>query len=1419
MKRFLSSVFLSVFILMAADPGYCRSRRVEPSIPAVGQRIFLSEGARPPVLQGMRVYPDRPLYFDFILEQGEITPQNKDPLSPQGLSGRLRRESEKLLKYFLASLTIPQQDLWVNLSPQEKDRIIPPEFGKTLMGQELLAQDYLLKQLTASLTYPEYALGKQFWETVYARTASAYPQALMTKHKDLARALNVAKVWIVPDVAEVYVQDNQVFILQSRLKVMLQDGPAGYRSLDPLQEQSQPNQNIEEVIRDILLPALEKEVNEGAHFAPLRQIYHSMILATWFKKNLRESLLNRHYCDQKKTAGVQSPEMDGPARIYEQYIASFKEGVFDYIKEEYDETQREVVPRRYFAGGLGFTDFAMRVTDQSQALRQWKEAVADGSKVLFRVNGIYQEPRDFFQGDVKGKANAHASPIWALETLREMPPSQITGRVLSLTRVKSEGTWDFEIVEVLRVWLDGGELDDVLLKVKDASGKEYILKYDSQSLEPQRSTVLKGRFLVNYEAVEDADGRQIVIGDWVEAPAFWGGLPLDPTPESSLALKKFLPQVSAQPGYFTDWILLLHESIAAYEEVEAAGFYSADTLAQNYWVSGPKGALTLKLGDFGGMLLRDPGADARHWKPIREILSLFYEQAPTHPDDKQKASDWSTEISGLLDSRGLVGFARFKQRLQKVYEDLKASSAAEDTAMATLPDGLTEPEIEAIINLPDEVVFPEELRPLMQEYAEQEGGDFAGIHTVEGDSEEILAYLEGLIAEGQLKDKDVIALRFQVRVSGISTRAGIFADRVDRIGEVLSYHSIQEPKNIWKELAFFSGNYLRYFNYLTMEYMHLAKDLNGLNLQGRGIGKKRLMRLQEALSKIIPGKKVVLNDVTSLVNASILEKYLGAVFHVNQHDLDKGIRREISPLRQFINETNAQARRNIRYAKIRAYVAQDPNEDVITDTVQTLLNFDFSKRANPTEASLKKIIDIVSYLTDAARFFEAITLKEADAVKIAAQAQVLYMKAYMSQALRFTLFARIPGELTNPNQDSGISAKKGSLQIPLIPPGAYDVLDITEMRALVKTLQGMLHDPGHSLPASMLKALQGSEEELSLEEHAAMLQRLGRQAGLKGPSIYMPFGGMDVLTPFRLVPGAEDVVVVDKIPFGAAQDIIQYLVNLERLDELTGQFRTFDYEAHYLMSRIDLGSEGLGALAVFRIPALLKGEILSIHYFDLDSQGKVRFLDKQQVLSGENAPHAVISFYDPETKKEKRFWHLQQNFDYPSEEFEQFLRTLRFESLIIKAPLRKEWDEPMQALIFSPAKMNQARILHDEQDPQSAKPHAIWKEVHGPTALALNPRESFGYSQKSVYYGKAEDLKAQTIDKETVTVNVFHHKKRPDEETKGGIDLNADQLQLNERGDPFAFDLPPTTRETGMPLIQGLTPVIWNITPVRFLDQ
>lgn len=91
--------------------------------------IMPSTAFTPPLIKGIIVHPDNPLKFDFIIDSGDK--KLDDAI--------LRQEAMKLIKYFMASVTLPEEDVWVNLSPYEKDRIVPQEFGTTEMGKDLLS--------------------------------------------------------------------------------------------------------------------------------------------------------------------------------------------------------------------------------------------------------------------------------------------------------------------------------------------------------------------------------------------------------------------------------------------------------------------------------------------------------------------------------------------------------------------------------------------------------------------------------------------------------------------------------------------------------------------------------------------------------------------------------------------------------------------------------------------------------------------------------------------------------------------------------------------------------------------------------------------------------------------------------------------------------------------------------------------------------------------------------------------------------------------------------------------------------------------------------------------------------------------------------------------------------------------------------
>ncbi len=356
----LSYKFLSAFIAFTfgftsvLPPGYAQTGTVPSlsalNLPAPGAMVTPSSVFVPTLLDGVNVHADNSLEFDFIISSGDDHLEGKE----------FENESRKLVKYFLAALTIPEKEIWVNLSPYETGRIIPQGFGSTEMGRDMLAQDYILKQLTASLMYPENNFGKEFWDRVYKKTYELYGTTEIPMN-------TFNKVWVVPDKAVVFEHGTSAFVVESYLKVMLEED---YNAMSHNGTKSQGRQEnvtgdvvtgdvvTTGIIREVILPEIEKEVNTGKHFSQLRQMYNAMILATWYKDNLRESLLGRVYVNRSKTKGIDVKDSRVNEEIYQQYLEAFRKGVYNYIREDYVSVTDEVIPRKYFSGGAYFQNIA-----------------------------------------------------------------------------------------------------------------------------------------------------------------------------------------------------------------------------------------------------------------------------------------------------------------------------------------------------------------------------------------------------------------------------------------------------------------------------------------------------------------------------------------------------------------------------------------------------------------------------------------------------------------------------------------------------------------------------------------------------------------------------------------------------------------------------------------------------------------------------------------------------------------------------------------------------------------------------------------------------------------------------------------------------------------------------------------------------
>jgi hypothetical protein len=72
-------------------------------MPAPGAMVHLSTEFTPALLKGIVIHPENAFKFDFIINKGDR------PFT----DGQKKQEYTKLIKYFLASLAVPDEDQWV----------------------------------------------------------------------------------------------------------------------------------------------------------------------------------------------------------------------------------------------------------------------------------------------------------------------------------------------------------------------------------------------------------------------------------------------------------------------------------------------------------------------------------------------------------------------------------------------------------------------------------------------------------------------------------------------------------------------------------------------------------------------------------------------------------------------------------------------------------------------------------------------------------------------------------------------------------------------------------------------------------------------------------------------------------------------------------------------------------------------------------------------------------------------------------------------------------------------------------------------------------------------------------------------------------------------------------------------------------
>ena len=310
---------------------------------------LLQEKFRPLHLRYLS-YDNQANSFKLLLDKGDAFTSTSN-----NSTNSITQATQELLNYFFIGISLPNDSFWVNLRPDSPENIIDDYLAQTEVGKILLEADLQLKKDTAAATSPQTPEGKKYWDKLYKKAEELLGQDNLT-------IPTLVRPWIVPGEIIIRETSDNAYIYKATLKVCLEEDylqspqstdhspqSSVYQFKDPRLKAL--NEYSAQLIRELIIPKLTREVNTSKRYAALRQVYYSLILAQWFKARFYgKGGLYSWLIDKKNLSNLTSKDNWSKNTYFKQYQQSFKDG--EYNLREPTQTPFGQSIRSYFSGGI-----------------------------------------------------------------------------------------------------------------------------------------------------------------------------------------------------------------------------------------------------------------------------------------------------------------------------------------------------------------------------------------------------------------------------------------------------------------------------------------------------------------------------------------------------------------------------------------------------------------------------------------------------------------------------------------------------------------------------------------------------------------------------------------------------------------------------------------------------------------------------------------------------------------------------------------------------------------------------------------------------------------------------------------------------------------------------------------------------------
>ncbi|MEO3771087.1 hypothetical protein [Micromonospora sp. B9E7] len=199
-------------------------------------------------------------------------------------------------------MTVESARFWVNLNPSQPDKVIDEYLGRTAVGRIMLDADLELKRAWTRFQDPKTAVGLEYWNRMTGLDGACIRQ------------------WIVPKTATIREEGDRLYILDAPLEVKAEAFDFTIPGNPDFTCPANPEPSMA-VYRDLLLPELNKAVNEAAGFKDLRRVYISRVAAEWYRARMAaDGRAAEAGIDSNDVSTLEREDDWSPTDVFNQYV-------------------------------------------------------------------------------------------------------------------------------------------------------------------------------------------------------------------------------------------------------------------------------------------------------------------------------------------------------------------------------------------------------------------------------------------------------------------------------------------------------------------------------------------------------------------------------------------------------------------------------------------------------------------------------------------------------------------------------------------------------------------------------------------------------------------------------------------------------------------------------------------------------------------------------------------------------------------------------------------------------------------------------------------------------------------------------------------------------------------------------------------